>query len=83
MDTRTRQIELLRAKIQLRRAQIYQLESDLNRLQYNANSDPTLEELAEKRRIALESHRREWESVNGPIAYHRRRPPSAEDEIDC
>jgi len=75
---RQQRIDLLRAKIAVRRLQLRSLESQLRQLLANGN-DATLQELSERRRRALEQHRVEWDRFNGPSW---RRNLSAEDEID-
>jgi len=75
---RQRQIDVLHAKIELRRLQLYKLELELRLLVSNNSNNVTLQELTKRRRLALEQHPHEWQKNNGP-SY--RRHPSVEDEI--
>jgi len=51
---RQRQIDVLHAKIELRRLQLYKLELELRLLVSNNSNNVTLQELTKRRRLALD-----------------------------
>jgi len=78
MEQQLNRIEALLYRIQ------YQLTNIAIPLNNNRSSDQQLlDDLAERRRVALERHRLEWEqSGRDSAVHHRRRSEDGEDEID-
>ena len=78
MEQQLNRIEALLYRIQ------HQLTNIAIPLNNNRSSDQQLlDDLAERRRVALERHRLEWEqSGRHSAVHHRRRSEDGEDEID-